>query len=598
MRHLALLAAAVAAALPAQRVPDLRVDRGTPPGASESWRPDVAVVGTNVYVTWMDYRDGGMDIRFNRSTDGGRTWLSSDPRLDVGSAPGAAWSADPRIAVDGSNVVVVWQDFRNGPFPHDAGIYANRSTDGGITWLPVDVRVDSGGVPGVVALNHEVRAVGGTVFVTWEDQRDGSRDVYFDRSLDGGATWSPTDARLDVGDAPGSANSIFPQLAVSNTDVHVVWADFRNNQFTADIYYNRSLDSGTTWLPAAARIDSSTTITFGGSSSPRIAASGSSVYVLYNDNRNDPGLTPVSRDVYFNRSLDRGATWLPADVRLNTSGPAGTFFTEFPDLCAAGNAVFAVWTDRRSPRTVAFNRSLDGGATWLLTDVAISDPQVPFANVDVPRIACSGPLLLATWADNRAGEFDVFYNTSNDQGSTWMSSDRRLDTGDDAGAHDSFLPVPAFGSTVPYVVWQDERDGEEDIYVNLPYGYLPFGAGKPGAAGAVPRMRAQGLATIGSSIDYRLDNGLGGALGLIALGLQRQSSPVLGGTLLVVPVAHLWFVLSGPTGVPGAGSIAIPTSFPNDPALRGLGIFGQGFVFDAGSTFGLSMSDGIEIWIG
>ncbi len=28
------------------------------------------------------------------------------------------------------------------------------------------------------------------------------------------------------------------------------------------------------------------------------------------------------------------------------------------------------------------------------------------------------------------------------------------------------------------------------------------------------------------------------------------------------------------------------------------GIFGQGFCFDSAATFGLSMSDGLEIWIG
>ena len=152
-----------------------------------------------------------------------------------------------------------------------------------------------------------------------------------------------------------------------------------------------------TWLPAAIRIDHSPNVTYQGAIFPRIAVAGSSVYVMWHDNPDDPNFQLLSRDVFFNRSLDRGLTWLPTDIRLNTSGPAGTFFTEFPDLCASGNEVFAVWIARRQPRTVAFNRSLGSGTTWLATDVPISSPPTnSFPNIDVPRIAASGPLLLAT----------------------------------------------------------------------------------------------------------------------------------------------------------------------------------------------------------
>ncbi|MCA8976381.1 MAG: hypothetical protein KDC98_16800, partial [Planctomycetes bacterium] len=182
MRFSSALAAAISVASPAlaQRVPDLRVDHGSAAGASESWRPDIAVVGASIYTTWMDYRDGDMDIYFNRSRDGGRTWLANDVRLDTGSPAGSAWSADPRITASGDTVVVVWQDFRGGTFPHVAGIYCNRSLDGGATWLPADLRLDMSALPGAnVALDPRICSVGNAIFVTWEDQRDGGRDVYF-----------------------------------------------------------------------------------------------------------------------------------------------------------------------------------------------------------------------------------------------------------------------------------------------------------------------------------------------------------------------------------------------------------------------------------
>lgn len=608
MRRLALLVALApvpfTGSATAQRLPDLRVDRdsGSPP--AESWRPDLAISGNNLYVCWMDYRHGDMDIFFNRSTDGGRSWLPADVRLDVGTAPGASWSSDPVIAAAGDTVVVAWRDFRNGTFPHVSGIFVNRSVDGGITWLPSDIRINVGATPGTTgALDHAIAIVGNSVHAIWEDQRAGDRNVYYNRSLDGGATWGATDVRLDIGKPAGSVQSIQPELAVAGSRVHVAWSDFRNSTFSGDIYYNGSADGGATWLPTDVRLDHSTTVTFGGSILPKIAASDDTVYSIWHDNRHDPGPTLTSREVYFNRSLDGGLTWLPADVRLNTSTPPGSMLTEFSDLVATGSDVHAVWIDRRHPRTVAYQRSTDRGATWQPSDVPLSTPPAnSYPTVDVPRLATSGPLVLATWAENRGPGtnpgFDIFYNTSTDAGATWLPQDRRLDTGDPAGAKDSFLPVPSFLSTVPYVVWQDERGDAEDIYLNQPFGSRPYGTGKPGAGGFEPAMTGSGLSTIGQTVQYGLDDGVGGGLGLFTLGIERQSAPALGGTLHVVPLAHLWFVLGGPSGVPGAGSIGTPLTLPNDAALRGLGIFVQGFVFDSAATFGLSMSDGLEFWIG
>ncbi|MCA8975215.1 MAG: hypothetical protein KDC98_10865, partial [Planctomycetes bacterium] len=131
-----------------------------------------------------------------------------------------------------------------------------------------------------------------------------------------------------------------------------------------------------------------------------------------------------------------------------------------------------------------------------------------------------------------------------------------------------------------------------------PFGFRPYGAGKPGAGGIAPTLRGLGLAALGQTVDYRLEHGLGAAPGLLVLGLRRATVPVLGGTLLVDPLAHQWFVLAGPTWVPAAGWVSLPTTFPAVPALIGTGIFAQGFVFDAAATFGLAMSDGLEIWIG
>ena len=54
------------------------------------------------------------------------------------------------------------------------------------------------------------------------------------------------------------------------------------------------------------------------SDAPQIAASGSSVYVVWEDQRTR------FDDIFINRSTDGGASWLGSDRRLDTGVPAGT----------------------------------------------------------------------------------------------------------------------------------------------------------------------------------------------------------------------------------------------------------------------------------
>jgi len=591
-----IAASSLAASGLAQRVPD------TMPSSAQVYgtQPDFCAANGVLYLTWMDMRNGDVDIYFNRSTDGGRTWLGNDIRIDTGSAAGSARSSDPKIAVSGDTVVICWHDQRDGSHPSISSVYCNRSLDGGLTWLSTDVRVNNGVAPGLaLALNQSITCVGNEVTITWEDTRNGDRDVYFSRSLDGGATWPANDIRIDTGDIPGSANSVFPRHAIRGDDVHVVWSDFRNGFFTGDIYYNRSLDGGATWLPAAVQIDNSTTVTYGGANAPRLAVADDSVYVIWADNPSDPNLMLQSRDVFFNRSLDRGTTWMTSDIRLNNSVPAGTIFTESPDICAVGDNVFTVWIDRRMPRTVAFNRSDDAGSTWLATDVPISHPPAgSFASAEEPRIVASGPLLLATWSDNRSGEHDVYANTSSDSGVTWLPADQRLDTGNPPGAASSSSATPALDSTAAYVAWRDNRSGSPAIFVNLPFGYFAYGDGLAGSGGFTPELDGQGLTKLGQTCSYPISNALGGAPSVLVLGTQKAAAPILGGTVLVEALVTSWVPLGGPTSIPGAGTANPTITLPNSPTFVGFSIFGQLLVLDPAAPFGLSMSAGLELWIG
>ncbi len=446
---------------------------------------------------------------------------------------------------------MTWSDFRNG----SADIYCNSSLDAGVTWLPLDVRLDVGSAPGTSFSDcPRIAASGASVYVTWSDGRGGLQDIYFNRSLDAGATWLPADVRLDVGSVPGTAFSGCPRIAASGASVYVTWAEAREP--LPDIYFNRSLDAGATWLPTAVRLDVGSVPRAGPSYEPRLVTSGSSVYVTWFDARSGQS------DIYFNRSLDAGASWLSTDVRLDVGSAPGAAPSYDPAIAASDASVYVSWVDQRNGESpdIYCNRSLDGGVTWLSEDVRLDVGSEPgIASSFHSRIAAEGSAAFVAWEDQRNGRSDVYLNRSLDAGMTWLPVDVRLDIGSAAGASGSSPPeIAASGSSV-YVTWEDTRNEARDIYFNLALGFQTYGHGTPGSGGLIP-----------------FD----------------------GGALLVQPPLQLLPIrLGGGQGSPGAGSTSVSFPVPQDLSLIGTRASFQARLLDPGASGGASLTGGLEAWI-
>jgi hypothetical protein len=429
---------------------DVRLD-SDPVGAAASHLVDSACDGPNVYVVWQDARNGAYDVFFNRSLDGGATWLAADVRLDT-DAPGAAASFVPRVAVAGANVYVVWADARNGALD----VFCNRSVDQGATWLAADLRLDKDQPGAAVSSMPQVAASGANVVVAWADQRNGANfDVYSNHSIDAGATWSNADARVDT-DPPANGSSDNVRVACEGQDAYVVWEDRRSGK--SDVRFNRSADAGALWGAGDVRLDTDSA-GVADSLLPRIAAVGSTVAVVWHDFRNG------APDVYANRSPDGGVSWLAADVRLD-SGVPGSASSTGVALAMDGQKVYVAWEDvRDGAPEIWFNRSLDGGATWFSSDVRVDTGPGGTGPATMPAVAAGDGNVYVAWFDQKTVFPQVRFNHSVDAGGTWGAFDLRIDRGNPAGVA-SGPSMCASGRRV-YVAWSDVRAGaQNDVWFN------------------------------------------------------------------------------------------------------------------------------------
>lgn len=222
--------------------------------------PSAAVSGQNVHVSWEDDRDGNLEIYGKRSTDGGVSW-GADVRLTNNSAS----SENPSMALSASLVQLVWNDDRDG----NNEVYYKRSTDGGVTW-GADTRLTNDPANGNLAM---LSTDGSGTHVVWYDERDGNREIYYLRSTDAGLTWG-AETRL-TNDPALSSN---PMIVLSGTMLHLFWHDERDGN--REIYYNRSLDGGLTW-----DADTRLTNAAGNSGRPSVSVSGQVLHLAWYDER-------------------------------------------------------------------------------------------------------------------------------------------------------------------------------------------------------------------------------------------------------------------------------------------------------------------------
>jgi hypothetical protein len=271
------------------------------------------------------------------------------------------------------------------------------------------------------------------IHMVWHENAPGNAEVYYKRSANGGATWTTKRLTYNLG------GSSYPAVAVDpSNNIHVVWHD--TTPGSADIYYKKSTDGGTTWTTKRL------TYNLGYSSRTAIAAdSNSHIHVVWQDN------IPGKFEIFYKKSTTAGSTWTTKRLTYTSNDQY------YPAIAAdSNNHLHVVWYDSSPGKfEIKYKKSTNGGTTWT-TKRLTYNPGL----ANSPAIAIgSNDHLHVVWYDSTPGNGEIYYKKSTDSGTTWTT--KRLTY--NAGNSDN--PAIAIDSNNRiHLVWDDSTSGNREIY--------------------------------------------------------------------------------------------------------------------------------------
>lgn len=211
---------------------------------------------------------------------------------------------------DEGNLYVLWYRVTIGitPSPNFA-MYLSKSTDRGKSFTVHRVSPDTPNVGAQGLAWSPQGGAEGTLHVVYHaklGQTQGDSDIIYQRSTDGGQTWSEQQVVSD--DIPTLLRAQFnPNLSVApDGRVDVVWWDFRDDPgtYSNDVYYTYSTDNGRSWAKNIRVTDRSINRLIGPWSNgfdmrqpPGIASNNAFAMVVWDDTRNGDEIGQA-QDIY------------------------------------------------------------------------------------------------------------------------------------------------------------------------------------------------------------------------------------------------------------------------------------------------------------
>ena len=361
------------------------------------------------------------------------------------------------LAIDDSdNLYFVWTN--------DTGsvrrIYAQKyDLSGNVQWTSGDVQL--------TASNNQVNpriAIAPPIapeveekyfYLIWNDDRNGNQNTYLKkfRISDGGSVWGDIKVNIDA----NSADQINPDLAIDSAgNIYAAWMDNRNGGW--DIYAQKYNLNGAVLWDSDLKIN--TDAGFADQKNPRIAVDNEdNFYIVWEDEING------DQDIFLAK--------FNGDGNIEPSGFAGkkinsdsSLLDQYEPAIAYDGAdyLYLCWSDERNSEPDIYAQKYDKAGTriWAGGDVKINDDSTPDAWRTKPSVAYfSDEAIYFSWQDDRNGNFDI-YSAKFDGGGGKLWEYDLIMNSDTSDQPQEIPEVAVDSSGCAITAWEDFRGGSSD----------------------------------------------------------------------------------------------------------------------------------------
>ena len=312
----------------------------------------------HVYIAYDMYDHSSilnnLDVAIRASSNQGVSW---GDEILISSELFDGDSNYPSMVVDGDDIYVVWQEQGN-----VSGIENGVDRDilyshyDGDSWS--DYVVISDDADDVQSEEPHIAVSGSNIYVVWEayqgggNQDDTDSDVYVRYSSNGGQNWGPVNL---ISDDPNDSESYSPRVAASGSTGHVVWQELGNIDGDGTQEYDICYKRITGGNPAASTTVVSEDENDRDSYRPDVTAEGSNVYVVWYDSGDIDG-SGADYDIIFRKSTNSGTSWNADHVVISQS----TTYSYYPKI-DVGDDIYVIWQESY----LYFSKSSTGdNETW------------------------------------------------------------------------------------------------------------------------------------------------------------------------------------------------------------------------------------------
>ncbi len=458
-------------------------------GANQFESESVFTPNGTLIVAWGDMRDSGCaHIFYTRSFDGGLTYEANGLMIGMNYC-----NHSPSLAVSPNGTVYLgFIHYRDGT----RRVFFSKSTDDGASFsTPVRVTDDQGEID----LDPKIAVDGlGNVHLVFLKEmgtgfpRPDYWDVFYSRSTDDGATWSPN---IQLNDDGLIVVQRDPRIAADMLGhVYVAWVDFRASP-TQD-FFTYSNNMGQTFVPNGPLDTSGITVY---SDYPSVCVD--SWQVLHATFSGSP-VWPGRFGIYYMRSTDFGISFsLPVKVSIDETEHQTSSEV---DLDPAGN-IHVIWTNYTGEGNIFYVNSTDDGTTFT-TGIRVHEPQGDRQYAPSMSVNASGDIVV-TWTDWRNVDYDIY--SSSTTGTIPPDTtpplaptlERSILSGPDSGdvevSWNASEDEGQLGGTVRYELWRaTEHSGPYVILDGVVadgspnYGYVDVGMGHGDQSNYFYRIRS------------------------------------------------------------------------------------------------------------